>query len=287
MLLARPDVSTGPRYAEAPDAEEIVQDFYDGIGSWITSGDRALDLMVTPEFIDHPMAGADPLDRSAFFSNLTSIRDTMPELQFEITRIETAGTIVSVDLTGSPGSLASISGWSLAVARAGRIPRNPPHRRASHRRTLACERSLAIWILVRRAVVARRSRAASPTVDTELRAGSEDRGRTLRLRDRGCAGRIGRAVGRPIQPGSDRQGATSPCANRGRGGPYRRTGWTIAGAKSGRKRNQILDGEPGPDTSATVPGGCARQRSSPWYPADRQYLCRRSAIGGWGGLVDG
>src|SRR6186997_1829420 len=86
MLLARPDVSTGPRYAEAPDAEDIVQDFYDGIGSWITSGDRALDLMVTPEFIDHPMAGADPLDRSAFFSNLTSIRDTMPELQFEITR---------------------------------------------------------------------------------------------------------------------------------------------------------------------------------------------------------
>ena len=115
MLLARPDVSTGPRYAEAPDAEEIVQDFYDGIGSWITSGDRALDLMVTPEFIDHPMAGADPLDRSAFFSNLTSIRDTMPELQFEITRIETAGTIVSVDLTGSPGSLASISGWSLEL----------------------------------------------------------------------------------------------------------------------------------------------------------------------------
>jgi hypothetical protein len=115
MLLARPDIATGSRYADVADAEEIVQSFYDGIGNWITSGDRALDLIVTPEFIDHPMGGAPARDRAAFFSQLTSIRETMPDLRFEIMRIETAGTIVTVDLTDSSRNGATLSGWSLEL----------------------------------------------------------------------------------------------------------------------------------------------------------------------------
>jgi hypothetical protein len=115
MLVTNQNVANDPGYAEAPDTETIVRAFYDGIGSWITSGDRALDLMVTPEFIDHPMGGEPARDRAAFFSNLTSIRDSMPDLHLEITRIEAAGAIVSVDLTGSHGSLASMPGWSLEL----------------------------------------------------------------------------------------------------------------------------------------------------------------------------
>ena len=115
MLVTNQNVANDPGYAEAPDTETIVRAFYDGIGSWITSDDRALDQMITPDFIDHAMDGEPVRDLAAFFSNLTSIRDSMPDLHLEITRIEAAGAIVSVDLTGSHGSLASMPGWSLEL----------------------------------------------------------------------------------------------------------------------------------------------------------------------------
>lgn len=115
MLMTNQPAATDSRAAGAPDAEATVRAFYLGIGSWVTSGDRALEQTVAPEFIDHGMAGEPAHDRAAFFSNLTSIHNTMPGLRLEITRIEAAGTIVSVDLTGSYGSIAPMLGWSLAL----------------------------------------------------------------------------------------------------------------------------------------------------------------------------
>lgn len=116
MLLTNPASVSDPRAAMVPDAAEIVQAFYAGMENWITSGDLALDLLVTPEFIDHAMAGEPTRDRSAFFANLTSIRATTTAPDLVITRMTVAGAIVSVELTGSPGSIVSIPGWSVALA---------------------------------------------------------------------------------------------------------------------------------------------------------------------------
>ena len=84
--------------------QSVVEAFYTGVNAWIATGDRSLEHLIAPDFVDHTASGAPDRSRSGTLRQLSAIGAALPSLNFEILEIEAGGTIVSVDLLGDSGT---------------------------------------------------------------------------------------------------------------------------------------------------------------------------------------
>jgi hypothetical protein len=88
--------------------------FYDGVNARIASDKTSMDGLLSPRFVDHPNDAPDR-DRSGFLASLSAVADELPDLRFEITNVESTGTIASVVLVALPGESTRAHAWSIEL----------------------------------------------------------------------------------------------------------------------------------------------------------------------------
>lgn len=115
LLVTDLDVGSSPESVPDGQTESLVESFYEGINAWIATEDRALEVVIAPDFIDHTLSRAPDRDKAAFYDYLNSVRTALPSLRFDILEIDASGPTVSVDLMGVPGEFHATEGWRIAL----------------------------------------------------------------------------------------------------------------------------------------------------------------------------
>ena len=115
LLLTEADPDNQRASVDEMDARRTVEAFYEGINTWIATGEGPLEAVLAPGFVDHTLSGAPDRNAPELFDYLSSLRTALPTLQFEVIEIEASGAIASVELLGVPGQLPAIDGWSIGL----------------------------------------------------------------------------------------------------------------------------------------------------------------------------
>ncbi len=115
LLMPSSDIDSTTASIQVNHTEPVVEAFYMGVNAWIATGDRSLERLIAPGFVDHTGSGAPDRSGSELFDQLSAIGAALPSLHFEILDIEAGGTIVSVELLGVSGRFPTIDGWSIAL----------------------------------------------------------------------------------------------------------------------------------------------------------------------------
>ncbi len=115
LLMADEDLRGSPAPVHVRQSEVVAQTFYEGVNAWIATGDRSLELVIAPDFVDHTLSQDPDRNDTAFFDHLSAIRAIVPSLRFDVLGIESSGSIVSVDLMSVAEELHPIAGWAIAL----------------------------------------------------------------------------------------------------------------------------------------------------------------------------
>ncbi len=115
LLMARQDLSNPPESVGVGQSETVVETFYEGVNAWIATGDRSLELVIAPDFVDHTLSQDPDRNGVELFEHLSAIGAILPSFRYDVLGIESSGSIVSVDLMSVAEELHPIAGWEIAL----------------------------------------------------------------------------------------------------------------------------------------------------------------------------
>lgn len=107
--LAVPRLDPAPSNpAASARALAATRSFYDKVNEFLVSGDRAVESMLVPGFVDHTSSLPTPRNAEELMAGLTAARAALPHLQLKVADVQDQGMLVAVQIEIDPGKPSDI-----------------------------------------------------------------------------------------------------------------------------------------------------------------------------------
>lgn len=100
----------------SPRALVTARSFYESIDRLLVSGDRSIESIVTPEFVDHQSNGDDERTLPEMIDWLLALRATWPHLRIQVVDLQQHDRLIAVRLNIDPGDPSSLPGVPLTTS---------------------------------------------------------------------------------------------------------------------------------------------------------------------------
>jgi hypothetical protein len=113
ILAARPGVARPAESNASPQALATARSFYEAMARLLDSGNRSIESIVAPGFVDHPSSGQDDRTLPEMIDELLALRTTLPRLRVTVLDLEQRDEFIAVRLEVDPGEASRIPGVPL------------------------------------------------------------------------------------------------------------------------------------------------------------------------------